>query len=161
MNFFNIRIIVPTIISMGAIVDEITDQLGTEEKKVQELYEKTVRTWSNRPQFITTRKIGSDIEVTVRPDDTKGGDIHRYLDFGIKDRRAVMADGFAHKSRVNMVGSYPAGGRRIPIFISKKPIGKSIAARNWTELITKRREHAFQWNMDLAIRRGSKKLFLG
>lgn len=158
-TFFAVRIILPTFFDAESIPSEVLEQLNTEEKKIVELYEKTVRTWTRRPRFLVTRKMGKNIDVLVQADNTKGGDIHRYLDAGISDRRAVMEDGYSRKTRVGMVGSWPAGGRRTPIFISKKKINKSIQARKWSPIITERRDHPFKWNMDLAVRRGAKRLF--
>jgi len=150
----------------GAIGEAVENQIERETKTIVDMYEKTVRTWSKKPNFTQDIEIGEDIIVDIGADrSTDEGDHHFYLDYGTSVRYATMVDGYSPKTRANRVGSY--GGKTYKkgkgggvAFVSRSRPRPGIEARNWSSLIHQRRSHAVAWNLNLAIKRGTKGLFI-
>lgn len=103
-------------------------------------FEKTTRTWENKPEFEVETSgasgqfggSGEDPSVTVTTDD----DIYRYISRGTRVRYATMSPDFRPKTRVNRIVSYRGRGGMVFVDTSKPRPG--IKARNYEKIIVKR-----------------------
>ena len=152
----------PTAIRDTAICSEVVDQYNKEAEVVVKMFKKIVKTWNRKPRFVTKGFAGcfsGEIELTVGPDmRTKAGKKFMYLNDGTSVRRAVMSNPFTAKSRVRKIGSW--AGRGGAVFVSRRVSQPGIKARDWIDEIGKRRQGPFGTNIQRAISRGAKGVFV-
>lgn len=115
-----------------AASEKALKQLG-EEAKAQ--FEKTVETWSDKPDFNVKENSGS-VQVTTN------SKIYTYLDKGTSVRYATMSPDFSPKTRARVIGS--TSGRGGMIFVSRNHPKPGIEAREFSVVIQARMQSKFK-----------------
>lgn len=99
-------------------------------QEVKRLFEGTVSTWNNKPQFdIDVDTTAGGFVMNVKTDDP----VYKFIDKGTTVRRALMSRDWKSKTKVDSLKS--GGGRGRVVFISKKISRPGIRARNFTKNI--------------------------
>ena len=138
-----------------AFVDEIEKVLHDEVRELDRLYKQTYATWDKKPIMHREVKIGTrEAHAEVSTDDKK----MLWLDDGTKKPRHALMSSSSHpaglwksKTKPNRLRS--GSGRGKLVRVSRQIQKPGIKPRNWSIIIAKLREQAFQRNADAAIKR--------
>lgn len=125
--------------------------LKEEGREQEKLMRQTVSSWSgSKPTFhAKVETDGPNIKVVTEPSgDKKGVEKWIYLDQGTRIRWALMSKGFKAKTKP---GNFRSGtGKGGAVIVGRRAMQKrniaprpGIQARQWSELIAKRRERPF------------------
>lgn len=114
-----------------AAKEQALKQLGEEAKA---LFEKTVETWTDKPNFTVNE---NENNVTVGT----SSKVYSYVDKGTSVRYAVMSDDYNPKTRSRVIGS--SGGRGRMIFVSRNHPKPGIVAREFSAIIQERMQKKF------------------
>lgn len=136
------------------VLDAIKKELERENGIRRRMLEKTVRTWTNKPDF-EERIV--DTPKTLRGEVVTTNKIYRYVNDGTSVRHAVMSRDFKAKTQVRVLGS--RRGRGGVVFISRKIKRPGIKAREFTKEVARRRKSPYQTNMARVINIAAKKVF--
>lgn len=115
-----------------AASEKALKQLGEDSKA---LFEKTVETWTDKPEFKVTEKAGR-VEVSTN------NKIYFYLDKGTSVRYATMSPDFQPKTRARVIGSNR--GRGGMVFVSRNHPKPGIEAREFSVIIQERMQSKFK-----------------
>jgi hypothetical protein len=150
----------PQKMNIKAIRDELLKELELEGEDTVEMFERTTRTWTHKPEFeVLTDLAGDGAAILVGTDD----EIYGYVDKGtrphvIAARRAPMLrfpSSFVSKTTPGIIGS--RGGRSAgPMRYAKAVLHPGTEPRNFSETIQKARKKTFQRRMLGAMQRGSQ-----
>ena len=166
---FVIKGIKPQRLRVAEIRQEILNEMRKEGTDQRRELNKTTRSWKgDKPKFETL--IGLDRPpggATVLTGPTGSDDAvnkWRWLDEGTRIRWAVMSRDWRSKTRPGHFGSGSGSGRVVIAGrramqarnIRPRP---GIEARNWSEILSKRRKQPFSRRMIQAIQRGARKAF--
>ncbi len=163
---FVFKSIVPPDMDIDQYRLEYLNELRKEGRKIKREYEKTTRTWKNKPKFEVivglTRKGGGEASVLVGTDD----EIYGYVDEGtdahvISAKRAPFLKfrtGFTPKTTRGQIGSR-RGGRSGGWVQKKSVMHPGSKARRFTPTIAARRKGPFVRNMRRANERATDKVF--
>ena len=134
--------------------------------KVKKDFEKTAKTWNEKPKFegevavgrpamgrYLAGKIGITTGVMLAVITTSP--IYLYVDEGTRVRYATMTPDFQPKTIPNWIGSRK--GRGGMLFISKKRPRPGIKARNFTKIIHKTWQPLFRKEMAAAMKRAAER----
>ena len=163
---FVFKSIVPPEMDIDQYRLEYLNELRKEGRKIKREYEKTTRTWRNKPKFEMivglTRKGGGEASVLVGTDD----EIYGYVDEGTpahwisaKNKPWLL---FREKSTPKTTRGRIGSGRgsRSGGWVKKKRVwNKGIKSRNFTPTIAARRKGPFVRNMRRANERATDKVF--
>jgi len=123
--------------------------LKSEAKTELKMFDRTVRTWKQKPEFSFEIK-GDYLEVGT---DDK---VYGFLNFGTSVRRAKMSEDFIPKTQPGRLNAYVGKGRRR--YVSKKLNLPGIDARDWVGQIGLKREPIFVRNFERYIAPYANKL---
>jgi hypothetical protein len=125
----------------------LADGVQTEGEIQQREYEKTTRTWRNKPdhelEFSQTK---AEIKATNITNDK----VYFFLHEGTKVRYAVLSPDWKSKTTPRRLVSGTGRGR--VLFVSKKHPMPGIEAREWTDVIIRNRKRPFKKNMESIMR---------
>jgi hypothetical protein len=134
--------IIPAKFDIAGALALLADGVQTEGEEQQKEYEKTTRTWRNKPkhelEFSRTKK---EIKATNITDNR----IYFFLHEGTKVRYAILSPDWKSKTTPRSLSSRQGQGR--VVFISKKFPQPGIEAREWTDVIIRKRKRPFKRNM--------------
>ena len=135
----------------AVMVKVILDELNTYE----EMFDRFTSTWKHKPKWSkkvksTRSQIAGFLTTRSKP--------FVYVEMGTKIRRAAMSRDFQAKTKVRSLSSGPGRGRKVGML--KSPQG-GIKARDARKVIAKRREPAFNINMQKALNRAAQQVFKG
>lgn len=158
----NYRKITP--LNSKTYLDVIYDELESQLDDVKSLYEYTVKNWVSKPEFIKRIYKKSDsIETNVYTKNQgiftgSGRDIYFFLDYGTKERWALLSSNWESKSMPNTLETGDGAGY---VIARGKKIGKpqnGVEARGYTYLITKMQKPEYMRGMRNAHRRGIRRM---
>ena len=138
----------------AAFVAEITKVLNEEKRELGRLYRLTYATWDNKPVMHEEVKIGStEAYAEVSTADKK----MLWLDDGTRTRHALMSSKkhpaglWKSKTKPNRLKA--GRGRGVLVRVSRQINKPGIKPRNWSIIIAKMREKAFQHNVESAVKK--------
>ena len=155
------KVIKPAKLNLEAVRIELEKAVTFEGEAIRKEYEKTTRTWRNKPKFEVIPDVGKDkVEVLVGTDDKVFG----YVDLGtrphiIVPKRAGLLrfqSGYKAKTAPGVIGS-SAGGKFGSVVYSRIVHHPGTVARNFSKIIQKRRQKPFQNAMIKAMQKGAAK----
>jgi len=166
-DIFLFKGIKPKRLSSDAIWLELLNALRKEGRIQQRELRKTVSTWRNKPTFEFVIGIAKDgVRVATGPGGNKDAAQHWvWTNDGTKPHAIVarraprlrFQTGFVPKTRHGQFKSYR--GRRFGPWTSPRAVWHpGTEARNWTEILQKRRKRPFTRAMIKAIQRGARKM---
>lgn len=143
MPRFRVRAIIPKPLDVAAMLATLATGVQIEGEIINREYQKTTRTWKNKPEhdiiFKQTKQKISSLNIT----DNK---IYFFLHGGTKVRYAVLSRDWVSKTTPRFIGSGTGRGR--VLFVSKKHPRPGIEAREWTDVIAKNRTKPYKANME-------------
>jgi hypothetical protein len=122
--------------------------------EVMKDFQKTVRTWNEKPRFFKR------IEVTRRGVNIVVGtdnQIYKYVNNGTRVRYAVMSRNFRAKTRPGVIGS--SAGRGGLVIINRNRPRPGIEARRFDQKIYEKWKPAYKRRIGNAVRRGQRAAF--
>ena len=121
----------------------LADGVQTEGETEQKEYEKTTRTWRRKPKHeLEFSQTKAEIKAMNRTNDK----IYFFLHDGTKVRYAVLSSDWQSKTTPRILNSGPGRGK--VLFVSKKRPMPGIKAREWTDVIIRKRKQPYQKNME-------------
>lgn len=137
---FGVTIFLPDPFDDKVFYDQIDIAMNTVADRIRRHFERTVKTWVDKPKFITLRSNANDeISVQVRTaiiSSRKPPElIYYFLNYGTRKRRAKMSGNFVPKTRVRVLDSFPGQGGVVAV-IPNRNFGR-IKARRWDSEIQK------------------------
>lgn len=146
------KVIKPQRIRIDAVRLELLNELRRQGRAIREQYERTTRTWRNKPKFEMLISLAKgEASVIVGTDDR----IYKFIDEGTRVRRAIMSRDWVSKTTPRVISSVP--GRGHVVFISKSVNRPGIEAREFSKIIEKRTKKTFHRAMIDAVQRGVTK----
>jgi hypothetical protein len=119
-------IIPKRLFSAAAIMDSVEEQLDKVALGIKADFEKTTKTWKNKPPFeIRKAAFKRTIQTTNK--------IYYFVSGGTRVRYATMTPDFSPKTRPNYLGS--VAGRGGLMYVSKKKPRPGIKAREFDKTI--------------------------
>lgn len=168
MTVFQLKSIKPQRLKVDAIRLELLNELRKEGTATRRELSKAVQTWDDAPSFETLISLsGGDAAALTGPVGTDA-QVNKFvwLDKGTRIRWAVMSKDWRSKTRPGRLNSGPGSGR-VVIAGRRAMQARNIAprpgiqARNWTELVAKRRRRPYQRAMVKSMQRVARKAFSG
>jgi len=139
-----------------AFQEAIEDALVEEMADIDALFQQIISTWSDPPVVNQELKVShGGISGSVWVDDKR----MFFLNEGTRIRHAVMSNPYVTKTRVGMIQS--RSGRGKVLAVSRKIRRPGIDARNWDELIVKKRRIPYTVRMAKAMAVGAKRSLFG
>lgn len=124
--------------ALAMLADGVQAEGETEQKE----YEKTTRTWRHKPKHeLSFSRTKAEIKAMNRTNDK----IYFFLHDGTKVRYAVLSADWQSKTTPRILNSGPGRGK--VLFVSKKRPMPGIKAREWTDVIIRKRRHPYKRNM--------------
>lgn len=120
--------------------EDALSELGDE---AQALFEKTVETWDDKPEF-TVKTLKNAVSVST------SSKIYSYIDKGTSVRYATMTPDFSPKTRVRVIAS--ARGRGGVVRVDKRHPKPGIEAREFSVIIQERMQKKFPSRMQQAMK---------
>lgn len=135
--------ILPDRFDLDAALALLADGVQTEGETQQKLYEKTTRTWGNKPDHELEF---SQTKAEIKAMNVTDNRIYFFLHDGTKVRYAVLSPDWKSKTTPGILGSGPGRGK--VLFVSKKRPMPGIEARKWTDVIVRQRKRPYKQNME-------------
>jgi len=133
------KLIRPKKIDIELMLSMLADGVQEEGEKEQTEYQKTTRTWRNKPEHeLEMFQSKTEIKATNLTDDR----IYFFLHEGTKVRYATLSRDWKSKTTPGRLIS--GAGRGRVLFISKAHPRPGIEARGWTDIIIRNRKGPFK-----------------
>jgi len=133
------KAITPKKLDIPGIMALLADFVQTEGEIEQKEYEKTTRTWRNKPEheleFSQTKQEIKSLNLT-------DNEVYFYLHEGTKVRYAILSRDWKSKTTPRRLSSGQGRGR--VVLISKKYPQPGIQAREWTDVIIRKRKRPYK-----------------
>lgn len=142
MPTVTMKLIRPKKIDIELMLSMLADGVQEEGEKEQKEYEKTTRTWRNKPEHeMSMSQTKAEIKATNLTDDR----IYFFIHEGTRVRYAVLSKDWQSKTTPGIINS--RAGRGKVLFVSKKHPRPGIEARGWTDIIIRNRKGPFKTAM--------------
>lgn len=160
---FQVIPIIPKKLKVDAIRLEILNELRKQARATLNEYKKTTRTWKHKPQFeMLIGLTGKDATILVGTDDR----VYGFVDLGTRPHRITarraprlrFQAGFTAKTTPNVIGS-SRGARSGPFVYPVSVMHPGNKPRNFTKIISKKRQRPYENGISAAVKRGARKLF--
>lgn len=164
MSVISVKTIKPSKMKIDSVRLELLNALRDEAKDIITEYNKTVRTWRNKPEFTQAISLaGGDAAVLVTPDGPNRKQFE-YVDLGtvphiIRPVRATILrfrTGYSAKTSPGVIGS-TGGGASGDVVYRPQVFHPGTEARRFSEIIQQRRKDKFRERILGAMRRGMEK----
>ena len=143
MPNIKMTVILPAKFDLDLALALLADGVQTEGETEQKEYEKTTRTWRHKPEHeLEFSQTKAEIKATNSTNDK----IYFFLHDGTKVRYAVLSSDWQSKTTPGILNSGPGRGK--VLFVSKKRPMPGIKAREWTDVIIRKRKQPYQKNME-------------
>lgn len=134
--------ILPAKFNLDFALAMLADGVQTEGETEQKEYEKTTRTWRREPKHeLEFSQTKAEIKAMNRTNDK----IYYFLHDGTKVRYAVLSSDWQSKTTPRVLNSGPGRGK--VLFVSKKRPMPGIKAREWTDVIIRKRKQPYKKDM--------------
>lgn len=142
----------PKRLNQRAMFNELLKGMNQVGKEMKQEYQKTTRTWKNKPEFEIVKDTNPNgPEVLVGTDSL----IYKFLDEGTSIRYATMTPDFVSKTVPRMLSSRRGKGGLA--YVDTRRPRPGIEAREFSTLIQKKYQPRFKRRMEQAMRDARKR----
>lgn len=145
----------------------IQNAVQAEAKHQKSELEKTVGAWKRKPKFVQeTASRDPDLIVAVGPDNSEAGKRWGWINDGVPGRTITakrapflrFKQNYSASTKPGFFGSYPSGSW--PPWVRKRSVNwPGIEARDWTNILSERRQKPFLNRIIDAVQKGAKGIY--